>query len=144
MKKNKKLSVKNEDVASAEPPKKKGDIKPLIRMLLRVLKAFMAKFPKYLQTDIKRLVVGVASNDAATTAITYGYTVQTLQYAITFIKSNSNLRQTKNSVVSVYPDFTTDKCLVDIDITFSIRVYQVIALGISLALAYLGVGKYKK
>ena len=142
LKKTKGTTETPEDVSPK--PKKKKDIKPLLRMLIRILKAFIAKFPRYLQTDVKRLVIGVASDDAANTALTYGYTVQAIQYAVSFVKCNSNLRQTKNSVVSVYPDFTTEKWVVDVDITFSIRVYQVIALGISLALAYLGMGKYKK
>lgn len=132
----KRAKSEKKSTSDSATPKKRA-IKPLARMLLRILRVFIRKFPRYLQTTVSRLVIGVATDDAANTAVTYGYVVQLTQYTITFIEQNSNLRLARNAVVSVYPDFTTSRSTVDIDITLSIRIWQVLSLGIALALAYL-------
>lgn len=126
-----------------EAPKKKRDIKPLVRLLMRILRAFVRKFPGYLQTEVRRLVIGVSTDDASKTAITYGCVVQSVQYTVSFIKAYSNLRQTKDAVVSVYPDFLRDKSKIELDITLSIRIWQVLRLAIELVIAYFGKGIYK-
>ena len=144
-KKNRKKKKSGSDGAENEQGvKKKRAIKPLVRMLIRVLKAFIQRFPRYLQITVSRLVIGVASDDAANTAVTYGYVCQSAQYLITYIKLNSNLKQARKAVVSVYPDFTAVKPKIELDVTLSIRVWQVIALGIALALAYLNKGNKSK
>ena len=144
-KKNRKKKKSGSDEVECEQGgKKKRAIKPLVRMLLRVLKVFIQRFPRYLQITVSRLVIGVATDDAANTAVTYGYVCQSAQYLITYIKLNSNLKQTKKAVVSVYPDFTAVKPKIELDVTLSIRIWQVIALGIALALAYLNKGNKSK
>lgn len=146
LKAEKNKSKQNKNAASEEGSpngaggKKKRAIKPLVRMLLRIIKVFIKKFPRYLHITVSRLVIGVATEDAATTAVTYGYVVQSAQYLITYIKLNSNLKESRKAVVSVYPDFTSEKSTVELDVTMSIRVWQVIALGISLVIAYLNKG----
>ena len=144
-KKNRKKKKSGSDEVECEQGgKKKRAIKPLVRMLLRVLKVFIQRFPRYLQITVSRLVIGVATDDAANTAVTYGYVCQSAQYLITYIKLNSNLKQTRKAVVSVYPDFTAVKPKIELDVTLSIRIWQVIALGIALALAYLNKGNKSK
>ena len=143
-KKNKK-KARDPNASVSEPnAKKKRAIKPLVRLLLRIIKVFIKKFPKYLQVTVSRLVIGVGSDDAANTAITYGYAVQTVQYIISYIKLNSNLQQTKKAVISVYPDFTAVKSRLELDVTMSIRVWQLVALGIALVIAYLNKGDNQK
>lgn len=140
-KKKQKKKAKSGDKGSGEGVKKKRDLKSLSRLLLRLLKVFIQKFPRYLQVTVSKFVIGVATEDAADTAITYGYVVQSAQYMLTYIKLNSNLKKARKSVVSVYPDFTTDKPKIELDVTLSIRIWQALALGASLALAYLNRGK---
>ena len=141
-KKNKKQS--DSDAANGNGGKRKRAIKPLVRMLLRIFKVFIQRFPRYLQITVSRLIIGVGTDDAAATAVTYGYVVQSVQYLITYIKQNSNLKRTKKAVVSVYPDFAAVKSTVELDVTLNIRVWQVIALGISLVIAYLNKGNNQK
>ena len=145
-KKNKKNKKNNgtENAEGEQGVKKKRDLKPLLRMLLRILKVFIQRFPRYLQVTVSRLVIGVATDDAANTALTYGYVCQSAQYLLTYIELNSNLKQARKAVVSVYPDFTAEKSKLELDVTLSIRVWQVLALGIALALAYLNKGKKSK
>ena len=144
-KKNRKKKKSGSDGVEGEHGgKKKRAIKPLVRMLLRVLKVFIQRFPRYLQITVSRLVIGVATDDAANTAVTYGYVCQSAQYLITYIKLNSNLKQTRKAVVSVYPDFTAEKSKIELDVTLSIRIWQVVALGIALVLAYLNKGNKSK
>lgn len=139
-KKNKKQKKKTDEAGEEQGTAKKRAIKPLVRMLIRILKVFVRKFPRYLQVNVSRLVIGVATDDAADTAITYGYVVQSVQYALTYIKLNSNLKQSRKAVVSVYPDFTVSKPIIELDFTLSIRIWQVLALGIALIIAYLSKG----
>lgn len=140
----KKERKKKKAAEAASEPKKKRDVKALARLLIRLLKAFMSKFPRYLQTTVSRLVIGVASDDAANTAVTYGYVVQSVQYMLTFVEENSNLKESRNAVISVYPDFTSESSKIEIDLTFSIRIWQLVALGITIVMAYLKKDKKTK
>ena len=124
------------------PPKKKKSLSEILDLVKRLLRAFISRFPKYLRTDTARLVIGVASDDAAKTAITYGVTVQSVQYLVTLMREHTDFRVNKNAVVSVYPDFLSEKWTADIDLTFSIRMWQVLAVGIEVIMAYLKLGKY--
>lgn len=125
-----------EKTEKSEQKSKPRDIKGLLDMLIDVLKILLDKFPRYLKTKVDRLVIGVASDDAATTALTYGAVVQSVQYIITLLENKAGLYAGKKSCVSVYPDFTCDKWNAEIDITLSIRIWQVISIGISLLLWY--------
>lgn len=128
----------------AESDKKaKRDLGALISMLTDMLKAFFARFPRYLRTETARLVVGVASDDAVKTAMTYSAVVQTSQYLITLLETNTRFCLAKNGYVSIYPDFTTDKWTAEVDIKFSIRIWQVVALALPLLGIYLRRGKYR-
>lgn len=142
--KTEKKKKKKAKQTQGQQTKKKRNLKPLVRMLLRILRTFVQRFPRYLQVHVSRFVIGVATDDAAETAVTYGYVVQMAQYALTYVKLNSNLKHTKKSVISVYPDFTVNSTRIEMDVTLSIRVWQVLALGISLALTYLNKGKHKE
>lgn len=120
----------------------KRDVKALIAMLTDMLRAFFSRFPRYLKTDVARLIVGVASEDAAKTAMTYSAVVQTSQYLITLLETNTSFCLAKNGYVSIYPDFTTDEWRFEADIVFSIRIWQVAALAISLLKIYLHRARY--
>lgn len=143
-KKVKKDKAKKKQMGGGAEVAKKGGAKLLIRLFARIFKGFIEKFPKYLKIKVNRLVIGVATDDAANTAIAYGYTVQAAQYLIEFVKVRSSLCEARGAVVSVYPDFTTEKSRVELDVTFSIRVWQVISLGLTALKVYVSSGKGKK
>ena len=104
---------------------------------MSLLSAIFAKFPRYLRTEVARLVVRVATEDAAKTAVTYGVTVQSVQYLITLVQAHTDFRPRRDAVISVYPDFLSDSFLFELDFTFRIRLWQVLSLGVSVLMAYL-------
>lgn len=127
---------------SDEDKKTKRDIRAIIAMLTDMLKTFFSRFPRYLKTDVARLVIGVASDDAAKTALMYTEVAQASQYLITLLQTHTELCLDKKGYVSIYPDFTADEWRLEADIVFSIRIWQVAALAISLLKIYLRRGRY--
>lgn len=138
---NKKSSVTKEEQSDKKSSAR--DPMALVKMLLDALKVFFARFPKYLRTDTARLIIGVAGDDAAKTAVTYGATVQGVQYVITMLEEYTDFRLDKRGYISVYPDFTTEKWTAEIDLEFSIRVWQVLATVLPLIPIYIHRDKYR-
>ena len=98
---------------------------------------FIKRFPRFLKIDCARLIIGVGGRDAAETAITYGATVQSVQYLVTMLGNVTSFKAEKNSQISVYPDFVSEKWSADIKITMRLRVIHIIKLGFIVLKSYL-------
>lgn len=106
--------------------------KELVDMVRTVFGKFFKKFPGYLYIKCSRLVIGVGGKDAHDIAVKYGETVQAVQYLITFLGEISNLKEARSSVISVYPDFASGKWEAQIDIEASIRLINILRLGVQV------------
>ncbi|MBE6679826.1 MAG: DUF2953 domain-containing protein [Ruminococcaceae bacterium] len=127
----------------ASPPKKEpapSDEKiPLgdkISTILSLIKLLFSRFFKHLRLDISKIIVVVGSNDAATTAISYGIISQSVAYLLEFLDNNLNISQKRNGEINVLCDFTAENTVYDVFISASLNIWQILDIGISLVYNY--------
>ena len=132
--KEKKLVKKSESTA---PKKKKketsfDDLLELISAIRQIADKISLYFRKYLRVDIKALRIKVAGNDAASAAMMYGIVSQSVSFLLEMIDENiKKIKYKRKDSVLVTTDFVSEKFEAQINITFKIRVWQLLVIGIS-------------
>jgi hypothetical protein len=134
MKKASKKTVKK------ETGKKHNSPITLIRSLKLILWDAFTLFGKHLKFNKFNISVKVGGSDAAKTALNYGYTVQALQYLVTYLEMISNLDKAKKKSAEVNASFTDGKWDASVNIVLSLRVIHILKIGFSALSGYL---KYK-
>ncbi len=108
--------------------KPERDIMGLIEKLTRVAKTFISRFGHHLRIDIRRMVIIIATGDAAKTAVLYGAVSGGVQCFLELIYNCMHLTIPKNEAfyenIIVSHDFLSDKTKAEVDITFSFRTWQ--------------------
>lgn len=85
----------------------------------------MGRFARHLRVRVARLHINVATGDAANTAILYGAIAQSAAYIAALLDSTKTLKNPARSDVDIRADYLSEKTTADIEIGFSIRVWQV-------------------
>lgn len=125
-------------VAKSEPtPKKKASLSERIELFSELFTSLYSRFLKYFRLDVHRLRITVATGDAAETAILYGVVSQSLAYLLAILDRHTNLCPSHHAEIGVYADFIGQKSTADCNLTFSLRVYQLIHLGLRFARVFL-------
>ena len=134
VKKSKKKAEKKKKKDAAKAKKKAdkaaGKVKPkkplpdIIDMILDLVKVAVGRFAKHLRIRIARLHIGVATGDAASTAILYGAIAPSVACIVALLDSTSTLRYPAKADVDVHADYLSEKMQIDIEIGFSICVWQ--------------------
>ncbi len=124
--------------AKAHPEKKKAKppILDTVRLVRLLLSIFLRRFFGHLRIDLARLNIMIGGEDAAATAITYGYLCQSVAYLVEILDRFTNLKRTKNTEISVRPDFTAEKTVFDLHIAFSLTVGQALDIVFRTAFGY--------
>ena len=105
--------------------------------IVEVIKIAVGRFGRHLRVRIARLHIAVATGDAASTAILYGVVSQSVCYLAALLDSTSTLRYPARSDVDVHADFLSETTVADVEIGFSIRVWQVFDIGIRSGFAFI-------
>ena len=134
IKKSKKKAEKKKKKDAAKAKKKAdkaaGKAKPkkplseTIDMILDLVKVAVGRFAKHLRIRIARLHIGVATGDAASTAILYGAIAPSVACIAALLDSTSTLRYPAKTDVDIHADYHSEKMQIDIEIGFSICVWQ--------------------
>lgn len=135
LKKSKKQQTS--DVKKEKNPTKKSDIRENIALITKLAKILISKFFKHLKIDVKKIVVTVATDDPAKTGILYGIVCTGITQLIEVLNAVTNLNSKENSEIDVKANFLPGKTCCDIDLRFSIRMFGIIDIGISLAYNYI-------
>ncbi len=135
-KKAKRDEEKAEEKNHPEKKKEKPPILDTIRMIKLLLAVFLKRFFGHLRIDLARLNITVASEDAAKTALLYGYLCQGVAYIVELLDRFTNLKKGRNAEISVAPDFTAEKLVADIHIAFSLTVGQALDILFRTAFAF--------
>ena len=112
-----KKEAKKAKGASGKKEKKKTDVLATVRLIAAAVKTAVSRFGKHLRVRVARLHLAVATGDAASTAILYGAVSQTVAYT---------LKNPAKSDVRIYADYLSEKTSADIEIGFSLRVWQLL------------------
>lgn len=113
------------------------DIMGLLSKLLEVVRVFASRFGHHLHIKVKRLVIIIATPDAAQTAVLYGAVCGAVQCLMELLYNTMHVKLPKNDDIRVEPDFLSEKITAEADITFSFRLYQALDILIRSAAAYL-------
>lgn len=102
------------------------DVLDIISAIKDILTTLIGKLFKYIRIDLARIHVTVATDDAATTAIAYGVVCDALLHLFCILEPLKGFKLPKTKDVSVCADYLSESPTVDVKLSFSIRVWQVI------------------
>lgn len=86
---------------------------------------------------VARLHINVATGDAASTAILYGTVAQSAAYIAALLDSTKTLKNAARADVDIHADYLSEKTTADIEIGFSLRVWQVIDILIRTGITFI-------
>lgn len=129
------------EAAGAADEGEKRDIVGLIKQLSHVAEVFLRRFGRHLRIEVRELVLIVAANDAAATAILYGAVIGAVQNLYALLTSAGTLQTRSSTVIAVEPDFTAGKPSARIDLRFSLRLWQLIDIAIRALVAFIKAGQ---
>ncbi len=125
----KKAAKKAEKKAkAAEKPKKKRDILGLVRLLLKVIGAFLRSFPKHFKIRIHAYEIYVASEDAAKTAVMYGAIYALSQHLFTDLQRWKNFKIKRKAPLCIYADYFAEKPYANVKIEFILSIGGLLAM----------------
>lgn len=130
--KKKKKEKSKKEVQKPEE-KIKYNIREILGFIREPLKIIAKKFRKYLRIEAAEINVIVASDDAFKTAMMFGAVSQSVCYIKALLEHNLNAK-IKNMRVS--SDFSGTKTKFDINLKLSVRLYQMISVSFTSAVAF--------
>lgn len=146
LKKRRAKLEKSKKDTSATPVKKtkKSEKRLDFESIKKILGSGFPIFYKKGEIKVKKLIVGVATDDPYKTAIEYGLVVQSVQYFILFLQRNTKVSEQRGAKISVYPDFTTDKYIFEIDVKLRIKIWHLVVFIIKHIIGSIKSGNQKK
>ncbi len=117
--------------------KKKRPLKESMRLYQYLFSRLYKRILHHFRIDVARLHVTVATGDAAQTAIATGIVSQAVAYVMEILSNHTNLHHSYHADVRVEPDFLAEKSKVSCKLLFSLRVYEIIDIGIRFFYHYL-------
>lgn len=115
----------------------KTSVTDKISGLFPLVKTIVGRFFRYLRVDVTKVHVNVATGDAASTAVLYGAVTQAVAALLDLTDKLPNVRTGYTPDVAVAADFLSEKTSADVDISFSIVVWQVLATLIRALIGYI-------
>ncbi len=122
----KKALKKSQKQMPGHQSSKKRDLLENIELVKALVEVFCKRFAKHLRVTVARLKITVASDEAAKTAYMYGAVSQSVAYLTEVLDRITNLRYTNDAELGVLVDFSETKPTADIDISVSMRVWQLL------------------
>ncbi len=137
-----KQKKKEEKKAAEKERKKQGkqkktSILEMLPLILTLVKTAVGRFAKHLRVRVARLHISVGGEDAAKIALTYGVISQSAAYIAALLDSTHTLRFPARSDVNIHADYLSEKITADIEIGFSVKVWQVFDILIRTAAAFI-------
>ena len=125
-------------------PKKK---KPSVFSSIGRFKGLISELVRLARNDIRfdafDVTVAVGGKDAAKIALNYGYTVQAVQYLVTFLECTTSLIKCKNKSASVDADFSEGKWQAKASVALSVRTFRAIRMAFTAYREFVKIKKQK-
>ncbi len=113
-----------------KPKKKKHSLLGIVRFSIYLLKKIPPKFFRLFGIDIAHLHITVGCEDAAKTAVRYGYVSQTVAYLLALLSSRTRLSRRSHRRTQVSADFLGAKTKASARVTVSLRPIRLFPFGI--------------
>ena len=123
----------------AKEPNKKAKRKQTINEILEILSLsgiLLARFFKHLVVRVAQFDIKVATGDPASTAIAYGAVNEAVASIWPFIEKAKNIKISKKVKINISCDFFSDSPDADINLSFTLRVWQLISIVLSSAIKH--------
>ncbi len=139
LKQRKKLQAKEqgEEKKVYHAKKKAPPLKDRLSFYFSLVAALYERFLHHFRIDVSRFRITVATGDAAKTAILTGAVSGFVSCFLEFLSLHTNFHRAWRADIAVTPDFLGEKSRVDCRIVFSLRLRQIIDLGIRFAYHFL-------
>ncbi len=115
---------------------KKRDIPSLIKLILKLVKAVLRKFPRHFRVKILRYEVTVATGDAAKTALLYGAVTGLSSQLFAALRAGTRFKIKRKAPVNVYADFLGEKSKLEAEIDLSVTVFGALSMLMTAGLAF--------
>lgn len=138
-----------QSVAEEKDEKPKRSLRENVAFVLDLIKLVvlraMRKFGRYFRIDLYYLHVCVGGAEPDKTALTYGAITQSVSYLTELLDRHTNTHYPGKRDPRVYvgADFLAEKTTLKAHLAFSIRVWQVLAVGLSALIGYLKMPKHE-
>ena len=110
----------------------------IIEIIKQISEILVKNFKKYLKLKIKKFVITIATDDAQKTALTYGTVTQAAYYLYEFLNCHFKVSL---SDIKIYSDFGKTKSSFDINMKFSIRVWNALKTMLLTVIKYQDIEK---
>lgn len=134
----KKAQKKQTPTKSTQKPTQNGVLDSL-QLVRDVLGVALKKTAGHARLQARCIIINVATDDAAKTAILFGAVNQAVIALVEFLDQANKWRRLRSSEIAVKADFAAQKSTVDISVTLSFRVWQLINILFHTALRYVKV-----
>lgn len=108
-----------------------SDILDVVTLVTKIAKTALGAFWGHLRIDVAKFKIKVATDDAASTAIAYGAVSQAVAYLFEFLKNEKKVKGLKKAQTDISCDFLSDTPEADINISFSLRVWHILHIGLA-------------
>lgn len=120
----------------ASSSKEKKSLLDNLELIYELLSTYVSGVIKHVKVKTTRIVLTIGSDDAAKTAMLYAAASNAVALIVTFLDNCKRLKSFNGSQISVNADFVSEKCSADIEISFSMRIWQVLNTLFATALKY--------
>ena len=120
----------------AEAPSEEAGVADTLLWVKNLAGRLIRRGWKYLRVDLVKLCVTAASDDPAKTAVLYGALSPVFLGLHELLLSVKNIRLHANTRVSLRADFAAAKPSAEIDLRFSVRLWQAAAVAVGLLIEY--------
>ena len=94
------------------------------------LEKLLKKFAKYSRVEVARLRIKIATGDAATTAVAYGAACGAANILLMLLSETRQFYGFRGADIDIAPDYLSDTSQIDMKITFSMRIRQIISFAL--------------
>ncbi len=122
---------KKEEKKDTKEKKSLAEILDIISLVSKLAVGVIRTFFKHLSIKVARIKMVIATSDAATTAIAYGAATQALNLLLPRLEKLKNFKNLDKSEIAVSADFTAEAPVIDVELSFSIRVWHIFAVAFS-------------
>ncbi len=129
----KKKSKPEEDEGTEEKP----PLSETVSVITELVRVITSKFLKHLRVDLTKISISVGASDAAKTGILYGAVCQGVAYLTELLDKITNVKRNRRTEISVKADFLSGKTVADIDLSFSLTVWQALDILLGAAMQYI-------
>ena len=127
---------KKQNASGEKATEGKKNLNSLLKLIKELLSSLIPRVWGKIKIKTTRIIITVATDDAAKTALATTAVNGAVLGLITYLENESKLSGLDRSQISVSPDFLSESSSADIEISFSLRVWQIIGILFATALKY--------